>query len=586
MVTIRRNRNRRLRTGFIAGLLAGIVATAVMLLVSVIWNGISLPEVFGSELTALMPPPLFNFLHAAIGGDAKHYLFYGILVGQCLVFGLSGALYNLSYKEFPTMNRGTTEADKAIDKRPYYQWRNLLNGFLVGRQELRWYDGLVLALILWLLVGFGLLPLTGAGIFGAQLTIGFVNGMLSLAVVGVVFGLLFVSIRNWLAAQTAVPVGASRKELVGAGGVGAELASARGEVSRRDLLRRGVIVAGIGLLGVVLWRFITEGATSPSIPLSHLMQNFKSKIVPPPVPNYGVVHPAPFLSPEVTSNDQYYIVSKNLFADPTVDGSSWKLVVNGEVDHPFVLTYQQVLALPMQQQYESMMCVSNEVGGEYMSNALWEGVPLKVLLQRAGVKVGATKVVFHAVDDYSDSIHLSKALESTTLMAVRMNGVSLPDSHGFPARMLVPGIYGMKHCKWLSRIEVVNYDYQGYWQERGWSDAAPIRMTARIDTPLDGSTVAANKSTFIAGVAFSGNRGISEVDVSTDGGQTWRVATLKQPLSALTWVLWELEWRPNPGNYLVIAHAIDLDGNVQDPMVAPPLPDGSSGYHTINVTVS
>jgi DMSO/TMAO reductase YedYZ molybdopterin-dependent catalytic subunit len=456
MVTIRRNRNRHLRTGFIAGLLAGIVATAVMLLVSVVWNGISLPEIFGSELTALMPPPLFNFLHAAIGGDAKHYLFYGILVGQCLVFGLSGALYNLAVNT-------TTEATKAIDKRPYYQWRNLLNGFLVGRQELRWYDGLVLALILWLLVGFGLLPLTGAGIFGAQLTIGFENGMLSLAVVGVVFGLLFVSIWNWLAAQTAVPVGASRKEPVGAGRVRAELASARGEVSRRDLLRRGVIVVGIGLLGVGLWRFITEGATTPSIPLSRLMQNLKNKIVPPPVPNYGVVHPAPFLSPEVTSNDQYYIVSKNLFADPTVNGNSWKLVVDGEVDHPFVLTYQQVLALPMQQQHESMMCVSNEVGGEYMSNALWEGVPLKVLLQRAGVKVGATKVVFHAVDDYSDSIHLSKALEPTTLMAVRMNGVSLPDSHGFPARMLVPGIYGMKHCKWLSRIEVVNYDYQGYW---------------------------------------------------------------------------------------------------------------------------
>ena len=179
METIRQNRKRRLRTGFIAGLLAGVVATGVMLLVSVVWNGISLPEVFGSELTALMPPPLFNFLHGAIGGDAKHYLFYGILVGQCLVFGLSGALYNLAVNT-------TTEAAKAIEKRPYYQWRNLLNRFLVGRQELRWYDGLVLALILWLLVGFGLLPLTGAGIFGAQLTIGFVNGMLSLAVVGVV----------------------------------------------------------------------------------------------------------------------------------------------------------------------------------------------------------------------------------------------------------------------------------------------------------------------------------------------------------------------------------------------------------------
>ncbi len=144
----------------------------------------------------------------------------------------------------------------------------------------------------------------------------------------------------------------------------------------------------------------------------------------------------------------------------------------------------------------------------------------------------------------------------------------------------------MKHCKWLNRIEVVNYDYQGYWQQRGWSDAAPIRMTARIDTPLDGSSVTANTTTYIAGVAFSGNQGISEVDVSTDGGQTWQRATLKQPLSALTWVLWELTWQPGPGNYEVVARAIDLEGNVQSPIEAPPLPDGSSGYHTITVTAS
>ncbi len=320
--------------------------------------------------------------------------------------------------------------------------------------------------------------------------------------------------------------------------------------------------------------------------MNRLIQHFKSKITPPPVPNYGVIHPARFLSAEVTSNDQYYVVSKNLVSDPIVDGKSWKLAIDGQVEHPFILNYQEVLALPMQKQYESMMCISNEVGGQYMSNALWEGVRLMDLLERAGVKPGASKVVFQAVDNYSDSIHLSKALEPTTLMAVYMNGVPLPQNHGFPARMLVPGIYGMKHCKWLTRIEVVNYDYRGYWQQRGWSDAAPIRMTARIDTPLDGTNVAANRTTYIAGVAFSGKRGISEVDVSADGGQTWQRATLKQPLSALTWVVWELEWRPKPGNYLVTARAIDLESNVQSPIEEPPLPDGSSGYHTITVMVS
>jgi hypothetical protein len=223
-----------------------------------------------------------------------------------------------------------------------------------------------------------------------------------------------------------------------------------------------------------------------------------------------------------------------------------------------------------------------------MSNALWKGVPLMDLLNRAGVKPGATKVIFHAADDYTDSIHLSKALEPTTLIAIHMNGVQLPQDHGYPARVLVPGIYGMKHCKWLTRIEVVNYDFHGYWQERGWSDAAPVRMTSRIDTPLNGSTVPSNRITYIAGVAFSGNKGISEVDVSTDGGQTWQRATLKQPPSAITWVIWELPWQPElrKSSVIITVRAIDLEGNVQNPSEQPPLPNGSSGYHSISVNVS
>jgi hypothetical protein len=209
------------------------------------------------------------------------------------------------------------------------------------------------------------------------------------------------------------------------------------------------------------------------------------------------------------------------------------------------------------------------------------------LLARAGtIKPGATKVVLYAADDYSDSIHLSKALEPTTLVALRMNHQTLPQGHGYPARLLVPGIYGMKHVKWITKIEVVNTDFQGYWQQRGWNDAAPIRLTSRIDTPLTGSSVSANKLTYIAGVAFSGNEGISEVDVSFDKGATWKRATLKKPLSDLTWVLWEIPWQPTAGSYAVTVRAIDLQGNVQDPHDAPPLPDGSSGYDSVDITAS
>ncbi len=545
-------RRQRFWTGFIAGLGAGIIATILMIILSVTVNGISLPEVFSSTLTQLMSPTTFNTLHQLIGGDAKHYFFYCIIVGQCLVFALTGGLCTLWI--------GSFRAEKT------------------GQEKLHWSAGLLLAGVLWLFAGLLLLPITGFGLFGSRLVIGAFNTALSLAIVGVVFGGLFVLLQNFLVAQ--------RIRLLNA-----PLEVRERSAARRELVVRGLQIVGLGALGVLAWRFITSagdittggggGATSTA---PGVLQGYKPKVVPAPVPNYGTIQQVPLLSKEITPNDQYYIVSKNLFSDPSVNADTWHLSVSGEIEHSFSLSYKDLLALPTKQQYESMMCISNEVGGPYMSSALWEGIPLADLLARgSAIKPGATKVVLYAADDYSDSIHLSKALEPTTLLALRMNGATLPQGHGFPLRLLVPGIYGMKHVKWITRIEVVNTDFQGYWQQRGWSDPAPLRMTSRIDTPLTGATLTANKPTYIAGVAFSGNKGISEVDVSFDNGKTWNRATLKRPLSALTWVLWELSWQPPAGTYTAIVRAIDLEGNVQDPNIAPPLPDGSTGYHTIEL---
>lgn len=528
-------------SGFLAGLGAGLFASGVMLFLNASLGGLSLPQEFGSELLALMPPPAFAFFHQLLGANAKYYFFGLVLVGQCLVFALGGALYN--------------------------RYANEKN------QPLRWLQGLFLALILWLAAGLILLPLTQSGVFGANLSVGLSGGMLSLAAVGLVFGLLFVFAQRWIVApqrsERAPRDGENKIEQPG----------------RRALLKQGAVVAGLVIVGVGAWKFISQGVSSASVPVAQLLQTYRNKITPPPVPNYGTLVPQKLLSPEVTSNDQYYIVSKNL-TDPTVNAQGWNLQVTGQVENPYTLSYQELLALPMHQQYESMECISNEVGGSYMSNGLWEGVRLADLLQKAGVKAGATKVVLHAADDYADSIHLSKALEPTTLVAVHMNNVTLPDGHGYPARVLVPGIYGMKHVKWLNKIEVVNYDFQGYWQQRGWSDPAPVRLTSRIDTPLDGSTVSSRGVNYIAGVAFSGNQGISEVDVSLDAGKTWQRATLKQPLSQFTWVLWELSWQPKPGNYTVVVRAVDLQGNVQDPNQEGTLPNGASGYHSITLTAS
>jgi len=532
--------------GFVAGLVAGVVASGVMLLLNVVAAGLSLPQEFGSQLTAWMPAPMFAFLHQIIGDNAKYYFFSIVLVGQCLVFALGGALYN--------------------------RFANAKN------EPLSWSQGIFLAVVLWLFAGMILLPLTGSGIFGASLAEGMESGILSLAAVGLVYGLLFVFGQRWLvASQLNIPERTIRERTE----EGEELQP----LTRRRLFKQGTIAVGVAVVGFGIWHFIIQGIGAAKVPVAKLLQGYTSKITPPPTPNYGTIQPAQFLSPEITSNDQFYIVSKN-FTDPTVSSQGWTVKVDGMVDNPFSLTYADLLALPMQQQYESLECISNDVGGSYMSNALWEGVRLSDLLERAGVKPGSTKVVLHAYDDYTDSIHLSKALETTTLVAVRMNGVTLPDGHGYPARLLVPGIYGMKHVKWLTEIEVVNYDYQGYWQQRGWSDPAPVRLTSRIDTPLDGANVTAHSLTYIAGVAFSGNQGISEVDVSVDGAQTWQRATLKRPLSALTWVIWELPWTPKAGSYTVTVRAVDLAGNVQDPHEESTLPDGASGYESISITAS
>lgn len=537
---------QRFSSGFLAGLLAGLVASVLMLLLSWTINGVSLPEVFGSTFTFITPLPVFEYLHRVIGVDAKYYLFVGIFIGQCLVFALCGGFCSLLAPRLP--------------------WSSDAQG------QLRWQVGIALALLLWLLTGLLLLPIFGAGIFGASLVIGIGSTMFSLAIVGLAFGLLFIYWQNQRARR-----GQREQD------------ETQEQQSRRTLLRRGLGVLGIFAMGAVAWRFITGSSGSAVSPNSaQLLKQYQKKVVPPPVPNYGDITQVTHLSSEITPNDQYYIVSKNLASDPNVNSQGWRLTVEGEVAHPYSLTYDELLQLPMKQQNESMMCISNEVGGEYMSSALWEGVPLADLLAKAGgVKDGAVKVAMHAADDYSDSIAIAKALEPTTLLAVRMNGETLPTGHGYPARLLVPGIYGMKHIKWMTRIEVVKQDYQGYWQVRGWSDPAPIHMTTRIDTPLAMENLRANQSTYVAGVAFSGNKGISEVDISFDDGKTWKQATLKKPPSDLTWVLWELAWTPpKPGPYTITARAIDLEGNVQNPTVAPPLPDGSSGYHTVEVQVA
>jgi DMSO/TMAO reductase YedYZ molybdopterin-dependent catalytic subunit len=291
------------------------------------------------------------------------------------------------------------------------------------------------------------------------------------------------------------------------------------------------------------------------------------------------------LTPEVTSNDEFYVVNEDLI-QPDVDPAGWRLSVGGLVDHPLTLTYEDLKALPVVERYQTLECISNTLGGHYMSNAAWIGVPVAEILDRAGIGSGAVEVAFGSAGGYSDSMSVAKALDETTLIAFGMNGFVLPRAHGFPARVLGVGTYGMKNPKWLTSIEVVDRPYRGFWEQRGWSKPALVKTTSRIDTPEDGAMLSADVVP-IGGVAFAGDEGISRVEVSTDGRRTWNQALLKTALSPYTWRLWLYRWTPpGPGQYSIFVRAYDGTGAVQTRVEAPPFPTGASGIDGITVTVA
>lgn len=288
-------------------------------------------------------------------------------------------------------------------------------------------------------------------------------------------------------------------------------------------------------------------------------------------------------TPPLTPNDQFYVTSYR--SPPTVRVAEWSLLVHGLVERPLTLTYAQLLAKPTVARIVTLECVGNTVADEYISTAEWEGIPLRTLLEETGASSDAYDVVFRAADGYSDSIRLDRALAGDVLLAHKMNGVPLPQGHGFPARMIVPGVYGMKSVQWLTEIEVVAQDYKGYYQQKGWSDEATIKTMSRIDVPGHGAAVH-GLTQLVQGLAFAGTRGIRLVEVSTDGGDQWRPTTLAPPLSSASWVFWTYEWTaPKPGRYELVVRATDGTGQRQTSIEQDPAPDGASGLHTITFTV-
>jgi len=292
------------------------------------------------------------------------------------------------------------------------------------------------------------------------------------------------------------------------------------------------------------------------------------------------------LTPRVTDNADHYVVDTTLIK-PSVDATKWTLDIGGSVENPFSLTYDDLLDLEAVEQEKTLECISNEVGGELISTALWTGVPLRDLLARAKPVAETYDVKLTSVDGYSDSIRIDKAMEPDTIVAYLMNGVTIPQDHGYPARLLVPNIYGMKNVKWLRSIECVTFDFLGYWQERGWSDLAAINTNTRINTPNRAVKWDGVSKIPVAGIAFAGARGISAVEVSTDGGNTFNAAELEPALGPLTWVRWKLDWTPpGTGKFAIMARSTDRTGAVETKIRREPFPNGATGWDGIDLLVT
>jgi DMSO/TMAO reductase YedYZ molybdopterin-dependent catalytic subunit len=509
------------RAGFWAGLLAGGVATTAITL-GLFTGGLPVLALALWERTLrAIPMDLFAFFIVRLKFAAKPSAYWGMLAAATMLWGVLGAVLG-SRRARPVPRAIIAWAVSAV----------VLGGLTYG-------------------------PATQA-LEARRSAVGQIGSaappvLAAVALVAFIYALVFALVSA--AMQRRPRVDGSGPERTAAG------------MTRRELIQRAMLLALAGMAGTAAARWAQNVAARTTVFAQSLFARIQG------------------LPPEITPNDRFYVVSKNAPGfDPAVDGDRWLLQVGGLVEQPIRMTYQQLRALPAVEQFQTLECISNEVGGDLISNAKWKGVRLRDLLSRAGGPgAKAVKVAFHCADGYTESIPFGDAMNPTTLLVYEMNGEPLPKAHGFPARLLVPGLFGMKNPKWITRVEVVDYDFQGYWEKSGWSDEAVVKTMSKVTTLQ--RTVPLGEVP-VGGVAYAGDRGIKEVEYSVDGGKSWQSAEVKPPLGPFTWVLWAAVWRPAaPGEYTVKVRAKDGGGVLQSAKDTATLPDGASGYQTLRVRV-
>ncbi|PPF23612.1 oxidoreductase [Rathayibacter tritici] len=522
---VREHRARYLLLAALAGIITGGVLLAVAELVALAVARTASPVLaLGSFVVDIVPRPLKEFAIETFGENDKTFLLGSIGAAVVVAAAIAGVLQ--------------------LIRPPLGQVLLIIAG------------GLSIAAIV---TRAGAAPLAA------------VPTLVGLVVAVLVMHLLFTRLRGWRAARVSEARGTSSEARPGA-------------LERRGFFRIALITA-VGAAVVGTGARLVNAATSSLAGVRNALR------LPSPRSSVSVPAGAELdidgITPLYTSNADFYRVDTALTV-PNLDPSAWSLKISGMVDREVTLNLQQIFDMGLDEYGITLTCVSNQVGGNLVGNAKWLGVPLRDVLKMAGVQSGADMLLSTSSDGYTASTPISAVTDENldAILAVGMNGEPLPFEHGFPVRMIVPGLYGyVSATKWLTELKVTTFEAdQAYWTPRGYSAEAPIKMSSRIDTPRIGAPVASG-ATKIAGVAWAQSIGIEKVEVSIDSGD-WQEATLSTPVNLDTWVQWYVDWEAQPGSHYVAVRAVDKNGLVQIEDRAPVAPDGSSGWQRtlINVT--
>jgi DMSO/TMAO reductase YedYZ molybdopterin-dependent catalytic subunit len=359
-------------------------------------------------------------------------------------------------------------------------------------------------------------------------------------------------------------------------------AAARAALDRRRFLLYSGIAAGAGVIAAIGGQLMSAGTRAADA--ARALFTLPAPAVPGAALPAGASFDVTGLSPIITPNAEFYRIDTALSV-PRIDPSTWTLKISGMVENEVEIDFAELLALPLEESTTTLACVSNYVGGDLIGNAVWLGYPIRELLKRAAPTSDADMVLSRSQDGFTASTPLEALTdERNSILAVGMNGDPLPLEHGYPVRMVVPGLYGyVSATKWVTELIVTRFDQEtAYWTSRGWSEKGPVKLSSRIDVPRASSVEAGTVT--VAGVAWCQHVGISAVDVQVDGGD-WNSATLADAISADTWRQWRWDWPATSGSHTLRVRATDAEGNVQTSKTADVVPDGATGLHEITVSV-